>query len=582
MKLVAATIHNFRGIIEQTISIQDYVLLVGANNSGKSTIIDAIRAFYEKDGFKYKADNDFPFSGVVDSESWIELHFQLTETESNSLATEYQTPEKLLKVRKYFQTSKKLHDGKTAAGAILGYKTDGTISDEPFYGAKNVQSGKFGDLIYIPAVSKVDEHAKLSGPSALRDLLTNIMADVVDGSDAYQNLTQSVNEFSNGVRTKETADKRSLAGFETDLNNMLTSWQTKFKLKFSSPSTAEIIKSMLGWEIKDDFHEKAQSIEYFGSGFQRHFIYSLIQLGALYVPRKSTKKTKDFTPSLNLILFEEPEAFLHPPQQEELCRHLVSISETADWQSISATHSSHFVSRNTERIPSIIRLQRIKGIVNSFQIKTDDWNKIVDANHAINLIADKYPKLKNKMHEDDLKPEMESVKYFLWLNPDRASIFFANTVLLVEGPSETALVNKLLDDGKLTLPQGTYILDCLGKYNMHRFMNLLGAFGVRHAVIHDDDNNENEHQELNQLIADSKIDGFTIGIKRIGKNLETLLSIPSSKAPHRKPQHILYCYTSNSIKPDKIKAFCDLVVSCFPDTEGVQEMPETDAVSIKA
>jgi predicted ATP-dependent endonuclease of OLD family len=582
MKLLIATIHNFRGIIEQTILIHNYALLVGANNAGKSTVIDAIRAFYEKDGFKYKADNDFPFAGCIDSDSWIELHFQLTDTENDSLATEYQTTKKLLKVRKYFQTSQKLHDGKTATGAILGYKTDGTISDEPFYGAKNVQSGKFGDLIYIPAVSKVDEHAKLTGPSALRDLLTNIMADVVDGSDAYQNLTQSVNEFSNSVRTRETVDKRSLVGFETDLNKMLTSWQTKFKLKFSSPSTAEIIKSMLDWEIRDDCHERAQSIEYFGSGFQRHFIYSLIQLGARYVPKKSTKKTKDFTPSLNLVLFEEPEAFLHPPQQEELRRHLVSMSETADWQIISATHSSHFVSRNAERIPSIIRLQRIKGIVNSFQIKTEDWNKIVDANHAIKLIADKYPKVKNKMYEDDLKPEMEAVKYFLWLNPDRASIFFANTVLLVEGQSETALVNKLLDDGKLSLPHGTYALDCLGKYNIHRFMNLLGAFGIRHAVIHDDDDNENEHKELNRLIADSTIHGFTISIKQIEKNLETLLSIPSAKAPHRKPQHILYCYTSNSIKPDKIKAFCDLVASCFPDTEGAQAMPETDAVSIKA
>lgn len=570
MKLLIAKIHNFRGIIEQTISIQNYALLVGANNSGKSTVIDAIRAFYEKDGFKYKADNDFPFSGCIDSESWIELHFQLTDTESDSLATEYQTPEKLLKVRKYFQTSQKLHDGKTAASSILGYKTDGTISDEPFYGAKNVQSGKFGDLIYIPAVSKVDEHTKLSGPSALRDLLTNIMADVVDGSEAYQNLTQSVNDFSNGVRAIETADKRSLAGFETDLNKMLTSWQTKFKLKFISPSTAEIIKSMLGWEIRDDCHDRAQSIEYFGSGFQRHFIYSLIQLGARYVPRKLTKKTKDFTPSLNLVLFEEPEAFLHPPQQEELCRHLVLISETADWQIISATHSSHFVSRNAEKIPSIIRLQRMKGTVSSFQIGTEDWNKIVDANQTIKLIADKYPKVKKTMQEDDLKPEMESVKYFLWLNPDRASIFFANTVLLVEGQSETTLVNKLLDDGKVRLPQGTYALDCIGKYNIHRFMNLLGALGVRHAVLHDDDNNENEHQELNQLIADSKIDGFTIGIKKIDKNLETLLSIPNAKSPHRKPQHILYHYTNNSIAPDKIKKFCDLVESCFPDTDGTQ------------
>jgi hypothetical protein len=105
---------------------------------------------------------------------------------------------------------------------------------------------------------------------------------------------------------------------------------------------------------------------------------------------------------------------------------------------------------------------------------------------------------------------------------------------------------------------------------------------VQHAVLHDDDDNENEHKELNQLIADSTIQGFTVSIKQIVKNLETFLSIPSAKSPHRKPQHILYCYTNGSINPDKIKEFCDLVVSCFPNTEGTQAMPETDAVSTKA
>ena len=43
---------------------------------------------------------------------------------------------------------------------------------------------------------------------------------------------------------------------------------------------------------------------------------------------------------------------------------------------------------------------------------------------------------------------MEAVKHFLWLNPDRSSIFFANHVLLVEGPTEVALINKLSEMGK--------------------------------------------------------------------------------------------------------------------------------------
>ena len=563
MKLSHLSIHNFRGIIDESMSFQFYALLVGANNAGKSTIIDCIRAFYEKDGFKFKKDYDFPFKGATDQESWIELTFFLNDQEHGSLKDEYKTAEKTLKVRKYFLTGEKLHDGKNAAGSILGYKFDGTLSSEPFYGAKNVQSGKFGELIYIPAISKVDEHTKLSGPSALRDLITNIMSDVVEGSDAYKSLTDSVTTFAGTVRAIETEDKRSLSSFEEDLNSLLSPWQTQFNLKFTTPSTPEIIKSMLGWDIRDNQHEKPQGVEYFGSGFQRHFIYSLIQLGAKYVPQKNFKKVKDFTPSLNLVLFEEPEAFLHPPQQDDLARNLIKVSEAEDWQIICSTHSAHFVSRNASRIPAIIRAQRSDGIVKIFQVDSTQWDNLVDANHAIEQVAAKYPKVQKTMQADDLKPEMEAVKYFLWLNPDRAGMFFAENVLLVEGPSETALINRLLYDGKLSFPQGAYILDCLGKYNIHRFMNLLSALGVVHAVLHDDDDNKGEHQELNQLISDSKHADFTKSVVMLSKDLETVLGVTPPGSSHRKPQHLLYCYSCGQIDAGKLTDFCSKVQACF-------------------
>lgn len=568
MKLIEVSIHNYRAIIDQKAQFQSYTLLIGANNSGKSTIIDAIRAFYEKDGFKYKSENDFPLKGAKDNNSWIELTFSLTDQEIASLKEDYQMVEKKLKVRKYFQTNEKLHDGKSATGSILGYKSNGELSNEPFYGAKNVQSGKFGDLIYIPAISKVDEHTKLSGPSALRDLITNIMSDVVEGSDTYKTLAESVNTFASEVGLIETEDKRSLSSFESDLNTLLAPWQTKFNLKFSTPSTAEIIKSMLGWDIRDNFHEKAQSIEYFGSGFQRHFIYSLIQLGAKYVPQKVSKKSKDFTPALNLVLFEEPEAFLHPPQLDELSRNLIKVSEADDWQVLCSSHSTHFVSRKADSIPAIVRVQRDNGIVTAFQICKKDWQAIVDSNQAVSAIASKYPKLNKSMQNDDLKPDMEAVKYFLWLNPDRASMFFAKKVLLVEGQTETSFINKLLDDGKLSLPNGTYILDCLGKYNIHRFMNLLSRLGVIHSVLHDDDENRDEHQELNQLIADSKKEGLTIEIKQVKKDLETFLGVTPPGSPHRKPQHLLFFYSNGWIDETKLYAYCELVQSCFPKIEG--------------
>lgn len=563
MKLTKVKIHNFRGILDQVVIIKNYSLLVGPNNAGKSSIIDAIRAFYEKDGFKFKADSDFPCVVTSDKESWIEMTFELNDVEHQSLADEYKVTSKELQVRKYFQTATKTHDNKAATGFIFGYKKDGALSNEPFYGAKNVQSGKFGDLVYIPAISKVDEHAKLSGPSALRDLLTDILADVVEGGKAYGDFKTNVDNFSSAIRIEKTSDDRSLTGFESELNRLLKPWDATFELKFQTPSTSDIIKSMLGWDLSDPFQSKAQAIDNYGSGFQRHFIYSLIQLGTRYSGKKVAKKAKDFSPSFDLVLFEEPEAFLHPPQQEILARSLMALASSGKWQVLCSTHSAHFVSKNASDIPAIIRLRRSAGIVEAFQIDDAIWAAIVDANQVIVDVAKKYPSL--KIDEDDTKPEMEAVKHFLWLNPDRSSLFFANYVLLVEGQTEVAFLNRLIGEGKIkNVDCGLYVLDCVGKYNIHRFMNLLAHLGIPHSVIHDDDKNKKEHKGLNQLIEDSRHVELTLNIKRIDGDLEIMLNIPSAKLPHRKPQHVLYLYECGKIEEAKIELFCQLVEACLP------------------
>lgn len=565
MQLKQVSIHNFRGVIDATVALHPYSLIVGANNCGKTTLIDGIRAFYEKDGFKFKEETDFPQKGSSDDESWIELSFQLTEDEHDSLKDTYKTGDKTLRVRKYFKANLKLHDGKSAAGAILAYGSDGKLSKEPFYGAKNVQSGKFGDVIYIRAISKVDDHTKLSGPSALRDLLSSVMSDVVEGSESYKELEDSVGAFASEIRERQTEDNRSLSLFEEDLNLLLEPWNAIFSLNFSTPSTSEIIKSMLGWDLQDSHLEKPLGVDSFGSGFQRHFIYSLIRLGAKYSPKKVAKKSKDFTPSLNLILFEEPEAFLHPPQQEALARSLVKMSSTPGWQVVCSTHSANFVSRNASQIPTIVRMRRNDGVVYAHQIDSTGWQTIIDSNKSIEGVAARYPKLAKALQEDDSKPDMEAVKYALWLNPDRAGMLFSQQVLLVEGPSESALLNRLLDDDSLNLPNGTYVLDCIGKYNIHRFMALLSGLGVAHAVLHDDDDNKDEHGELNQLIIDTRHPEFTLSVQTLPKDLESVLGIPHAGSPHRKPQHILYCYENGRIDNQRLADFCTLVAKCFSE-----------------
>jgi CRISPR-associated exonuclease Cas4 len=73
-----------------------------------------------------------------------------------------------------------------------------------------------------------------------------------------------------------------------------------------------------------------------------------------------------------------------------------------------------------------------------------------------------------------------------WLNPDRGELFFARTVVLVEGETEErvlpVLASKLgrrVDD--------ISVVDCGGKNNLVAYIKLLNEFHIPYVVAHDED-----------------------------------------------------------------------------------------------
>ncbi len=538
MKAISLSLHNFRSFEDNVVNLDDFFILAGANNAGKSNAIDAIRVFYE-DGLKYTHDRDFPKFATEDNDSWIEIGFSLDESEWAGLKSEYQRSDHILVVRKILESEER-------RPGLYAVREDGSLHESLFYGARNIQQAKLGKVIYIPAVSKLGELTKMTGPSPLRDIVNLILGKVLEQSESYNTLKISLSDFENRVRVEPNSEGLSLNLLESKINDEIARWGIQFQFRINSLSVSDIVKNLIGHTLREQRLDNAElSSDVYGHGFQRYLIFTLIKLNtefkSAYQPSRSVKK-KEFSPSFTWLLFEEPEAFLHPSQITVLSSTLRSFASESTNQVLISTHNPIFLSRNIQDLTAFARLTRDGAKSRIRQVSERDLEQIFSRNQG------EVQNWNLPISPEDLDIEMESIKYALWLDERRASGFFADKILLVEGPTEVALVNYLIQEKYL--PAGDfYVFDSLGKYNIHRFMNLFGELDINHAVLYDSDNGK--HGAVNETIEKSK-NASTIGIDSFDTDIEGYLGIPSVRYKHRKPQHVMYHVRAGKVSEERL------------------------------
>lgn len=288
MELRKVIIHNFRSILDAVFEISDYSLIVGENNSGKTNLLSALRVFYEDGGFKFDKSRDFPKVSTADNESWIELHFSTTKDEQDGLKEAYKSTDNILRVRRFFQSD----NGKVQSkqSNIYAYE-NGVLSDNLFYGAANISSSKLGSVIYIPAVSKVEDTLKTTGPSPFRDLVNLVMKKVIASSGVFNELNQAFSKFNDAFKAEEVSGL-SIDSIKSDINSELSQWGVGLDIDVSPIKSDDIVKNLLKPHIEDHkLDGQRVDISSFGQGLQRHLIYTLIKMSAQYnVSTKATKK----------------------------------------------------------------------------------------------------------------------------------------------------------------------------------------------------------------------------------------------------------------------------------------------------
>lgn len=282
MRIENITIHNFRSLKDATFNFYNYTTIVGTNNAGKSNVLAALRMLYDAN-VKYNYETDFPKFKTEDNDSWIDIIYRLNNEESANLKEEYKNNNNTLRVRKYFISEDK-NKCKSNQSNIFGYEND-VLSDNLFYGAKNVSEAKLGSVIYIPGIAKTDETLKLTGPSPLREVINFVMRKVISSSKSFESLRLAFDEFNNKFKD-EVSDGFSLNRLKDEINNNLKEWEIEFGLNINSIRPEDIVKNLIEHYIKDKSINDNVNINCIGQGLQRDLIFTLIMLSAKYTDRK--------------------------------------------------------------------------------------------------------------------------------------------------------------------------------------------------------------------------------------------------------------------------------------------------------
>lgn len=544
MKITKIIVHNIRSIKHTEIELSNYSIFIGPNNAGKSNIMTALRLFYEEK-LSFVEDRDFPrMSELEDDESWVEIHYSTSLSEQQSLKEEYQTGDSILRIRRHFKTAKNSETGETIKPGIYAYVGD-KLSTTQFYGAKNISSAKLGKAVYIPAASALDKTVNLSGPSPLRDIMNIVMKSVISESESFKSLQSAFSAFNSSFKTETNNDGKSIASLVDEINQGIGSWGVNFGIDVKAIEPEAITKSLFDQHLTDSSiqgNNKRLETNSFGHGLQRHLIYTLIKLAAKHAKKKQ-KATKDFNPDFTLLLFEEPEVFLHPVQQETLTRSLRTLSASENQQVLITSHSPTFVSRNFDDIPSIIKVRRDHGSSHYYQVR-----KNLLANIANNNLKFYESNSGTQIESEMSSIEVESMRYFLYLNSERSEVFFSDHVLICEGQTEKVLFEYLIERQWSDLAERNIcFMEALGKFNIPRFMELFHHLGISYSVIFDGDNKKSSHLIYNDYIKKNALRHHCFD-----RDVEDFLGVTSPKRSGMKPLSLVCKCASNEVEEDRL------------------------------
>lgn len=470
MKLVSLKIDNFRAINgpNNIIEFKDnnIVFLFGKNNIGKSSVLHAYRYFTSPnqkslitDFFDHKTSKNIVIEAAFQKEGSDESNF-----EEKGL-NKWVDNEGLIKFKKIWS------DVDQPAQKQTFDVDEGEFVDGGFGGLEPILTNAMPNIIYIEAIPSIksltDWLEKEIKNKLLKKLKENHKAEYGTALSAIQSLQEKVEKEGYLGEISQKANKyftetfpdlqlniRSTPYKEADLSK---SFEKDFSVTIGDKIEEEgrLAEAIEAVEAVEELVEAIpketktdRKFELHGHGLIRQAIINIL---SLFKDAKSGEK--------HIILFEEPEIYLHPSNKRKFRNTLYQIAEQKEYQIICVSHDPQLIDLSKEHTSLARFVKQDNGETIIYQAGDSVFSKDAETKDRV-LMLNRF-------------------------NPHICETFFSDEVILVEGDTEAIVLRGLISDH---YPDSDlFVLNTGTKNNIPFFIEVLSHFRIRQHILHDSD-----------------------------------------------------------------------------------------------
>ncbi len=521
MNITHLKVENYKGLREAECGMSNFVCVVGQNNAGKSSLLQALLLFVNGTKLSpaeyYDPDQEILITVTLAGVT-AEILSSLTDEHRDKLA-QYVSGGTLVLARRYatsgssklkvvtlvprdkkyrseevgltFKGKKGAENGKallerypstTTREDAANIKTQKAAKDvvEKYVdslppsqltkddislptGIDNSIRSLLPEPIYIPAVKDLSDDLKTRSGASFGKLIS-ILLDMIAGelgeeAKTFDDLRKKLNRIyqDDGTVVDERLSKVKMIERRIQENLSETFRDVKIELEIPPPEIKTVLSSAT--IVADD--GVRGPVDNKGDGFKRAVAFSIlrsyVQLSHDAVWGEDGDSARRQREKF-IFLFEEPELYLHPSAQNILFDALVLIS--SEHQVIVTTHSPFFFSAGETTM--FVKIQK----------KQDEgFSRPASSCSVIDL--------------GDLK---EKDKFQLICFESSNLAFFSDRIVLVEGDSELIVlphIAQLLDSRWDFKSTSTSLIKTSGKGSFRRYANFFRRFGVDVAIVAD-------------------------------------------------------------------------------------------------